>query len=71
MFTKEIDIDYVYNSMKKINNLDVFKKEEIPDGLHYKSNVRIGDIVIVAKLGYTIWKEPNPDVDWKITSKYK
>jgi hypothetical protein len=55
--------------MKTISNVDVFKKAEIPDNLHYKSNVRIGDIVIIAKLGYTIWKEPSTDINWKITSK--
>ncbi|CAF4823738.1 unnamed protein product, partial [Rotaria magnacalcarata] len=33
---------------------EVYKKSQIPDEYHYKSNVRIGDILIVGKIGYQI-----------------
>lgn len=35
--------------------LDVYLKEDIPEKYHYKRNVRVGDILIVANLGYGIY----------------
>ncbi|CAF4606019.1 unnamed protein product, partial [Rotaria magnacalcarata] len=37
-----------------IPNFEVYKKSQIPDEYHYKSNIRIGDILFVAKAGYEI-----------------
>ncbi|KAI0210315.1 Ectonucleotide pyrophosphatase/phosphodiesterase family member 5 [Lamellibrachia satsuma] len=47
-------LDEVYNALKKIQNLTVYKKEDIPDEFHYKFNRRIQPIVIVAAEGYNL-----------------
>jgi hypothetical protein len=46
----------------------VYKKQDIPDDLNYKKNVRIGDIVLVAKLGYAMYAKKQK-IDWKVNSK--
>ncbi|CAF2046430.1 unnamed protein product [Rotaria magnacalcarata] len=51
---KASDIDRLYANLSKIENYEVYKKSQIPDEYHYKSNVRIGDILIVGKIGYQI-----------------
>ena len=47
-------MELVYNSLKKAKNMNVYKKGELPDELHYKNNVRHGDILLVADSGYMI-----------------
>jgi hypothetical protein len=47
----------VYGKLKKIENAYVFLKEDIPDELHIKNNVRTGDILIIAKLGFTLYAD--------------
>ena len=44
----------IYEKLKSTSNLDVYIKEAIPDDLNYKNNIRIGDLIAVAKLGFTI-----------------
>ncbi|UJR31347.1 hypothetical protein I4U23_018843 [Adineta vaga] len=51
---KPSDIDRLYANLSKLPNYDVYKKAQIPDEYHYKSNVRIGDILIVGKVGYDV-----------------
>lgn len=36
------DIDRIYASLSKIPNYQAYKKSQIPDEYHYKSNVRVG-----------------------------
>lgn len=36
------DIDRIYANLSSIQNYEVYKKSQIPDEYHYKSNVRIG-----------------------------
>jgi predicted AlkP superfamily pyrophosphatase or phosphodiesterase len=62
------DLDYVYNTLKTIPNVDVYKKDELLDSFHYKNNVRIGQIVIVAHLGYVIYIN-NQTIDYSVNSK--
>ncbi len=45
--------------------MEIFKKHEIPDHLHYKNNVRIGDLVIITKLGYGVYVN-SQRVNWTI-----
>ena len=49
--------------------MDVYKKEEIPEYLHYKNNVRIGDLLIVANLGHAIYIN-NQTINWTINSRF-
>ena len=37
---KVANLDEVYNKLKTAQNLDVYKRNEIPDYLHYKKNKR-------------------------------
>lgn len=67
MFQKETDLEYIYDALKMIANIKAYKKDEIPKGLNYKYNVRVGDIVIVAKIGYAVFINKQP-VDWSLNS---
>ena len=49
----------VYEKLKKIENSQVYKAEDIPEELHVKNNVRIGDILVVAKIGYMLMVDEN------------
>lgn len=44
----------VYEKLKKVPNLSVYWKKDIPREYHYSYNRRIGPIVIVADEGYDI-----------------
>lgn len=66
LFVKnETDIDYVHKTLSQIENIQVFKKKDIPEHLHYKKNVRIGEIVIITKIGYGVYIN-NQYVNWTI-----
>ena len=54
--------------LKKVENIDVYKKQEIPDNLHYKNNVRIGELIVVTKIGYALYIS-NQTVNWTVNSK--
>jgi predicted AlkP superfamily pyrophosphatase or phosphodiesterase len=45
--------------------MDIYKKHEVPEHLHYKNNVRIGDLVIITKVGYGVYIN-NGTINWKI-----
>jgi len=48
-------LEAVYESLVDANpNLSVYKKEDIPDHLHYKHNGRIMPILLEAQEGWTI-----------------
>lgn len=48
-FIKDSDIDSIYANLSVIPNYQVYKKSQIPDEYHYKSNVRVG-----GKLAYDL-----------------
>lgn len=47
-------IDSIYAKLSNISNYNVYKKAQIPQEYHYQKNIRIGDILIVGKVGYEI-----------------
>ncbi|MBI9066382.1 MAG: alkaline phosphatase family protein [Salinivirgaceae bacterium] len=51
---KEDCADSIINSLKKIEGLSVWKKEDIPERFHYKQSKRVSDIVVVADSGWTV-----------------
>ncbi len=57
VFSKPGYRDSIYLALKDVPHIQVWKKEEIPAGLHYGSSERIGDIVIA------------PDTGWQFTDK--
>ena len=44
----------IYNALKKIENLDVYYKKDIPEKWHYKHNRRVPEIFAVAKKHYYV-----------------
>lgn len=52
VFTKSGYRDSVYNALKNVPHIFVWKKEEIPAELNYNDSERIGDIVIAPELGW-------------------
>ena len=51
------EIEKSYLKLKQLSNIDVYKKENIPDKWRFKRHHRIKDILIVAKEGWTILKD--------------
>lgn len=58
IFTKEGYRDSVYNALKGVEHIHVWKKEEIPAELNYGSSDRIGDIVVTPELGWQFTNKP-------------
>ena len=52
-------MDSVYETLKKIPHLTVYKKSEIPKEFHLKNNVRVGDLFIETDLGYALFEDKN------------
>lgn len=52
IFTKSGCRDSVYNALKKVQHIHVWKKESIPAELNYGTSDRIGDIVVAPELGW-------------------
>lgn len=49
------DVSFVFNSLSKCHShMKAYMKMDIPDRLHYKNNVRIQPIILVADEGWTI-----------------
>ncbi|KAL7643381.1 UNVERIFIED_CONTAM: hypothetical protein RMT77_006673 [Armadillidium vulgare] len=57
---KEGYVDEVYNKLKEMPGVEVFKHDEIPDELHFKNNKFIHDIVIKADIETFIMKSRSP-----------
>ncbi len=47
-------VDSIYNALKNVPHLSVWKAGELPERLHYGTNKRIGDMVILADIGWSI-----------------
>lgn len=61
----ETDTEYVHKTLSNIENIQVYRKHEIPEHLHYKNNVRIGDLVIITKIGFSVYIN-NVTINWDI-----
>jgi predicted AlkP superfamily pyrophosphatase or phosphodiesterase len=47
--------DEIYESLKaNEENFSVYKKEDLPDRLHFKNHDRVPEIILIADLGYSI-----------------
>jgi predicted AlkP superfamily pyrophosphatase or phosphodiesterase len=58
IFTKPEYRETVYNTLKDIPHLTVWKKEEIPAYLHFGTSNRIGDIVVAPEMGWEFRNTP-------------
>ena len=48
--------DEIYNKLKEVKNLIVYKKEDMVPGFHYKSNRRIMPLIVSTVEGYRLCK---------------
>ncbi|MCD8167417.1 MAG: ectonucleotide pyrophosphatase/phosphodiesterase, partial [Bacteroides sp.] len=58
LFTKPQHREQVYQTLKKLKHIYVWKKEEIPAELNYGTSVRIGDIVVAPHPGWQLGDKP-------------
>ena len=61
-------MEYVHKTLSKIDGINVYKKNEIPEDMHYKNNIRVGDMIIVAKIRHSVYVN-NISVNWTLTSE--
>lgn len=52
IFTKPAYRDSVLKALKGVEHIYVWKKEAIPDSLHYGKSDRLGDIIVAPELGW-------------------
>lgn len=50
----EEELSEVYTKLQKVPHAQVFLKKDIPDRWHYRNNIRIKDILIVADEGWSL-----------------
>lgn len=58
IYTKPEYRDSVYNALKAVPHMRVWKKENMPAYLNYGTSERIGDIVVLPDLGWLFTDEP-------------
>ena len=58
IFTKPEYRETIFNTLKGIPHLSVWKKEEIPAYLHYGTSNRIGDIIVAPDMGWEFRNTP-------------
>lgn len=58
IYTKPAFRDSVYNALKDVPHIQVWKKEQMPAYLNYGTSDRIGDIVVLPDLGWLFTDEP-------------
>jgi alkaline phosphatase D len=56
LYAEKNYVDSVYISLKKAKGINVWKPVEVPVHLHYGSNPRVGDIIVVADSGWSVTK---------------
>ncbi|MBQ4028911.1 MAG: alkaline phosphatase family protein, partial [Prevotella sp.] len=45
----------VYQALKDIDHVKVWMKKDVPEYLHYGSNSRVGDVVVMPDIGYVVY----------------
>ncbi|MCR4765257.1 MAG: ectonucleotide pyrophosphatase/phosphodiesterase [Bacteroidaceae bacterium] len=58
IFTKPAYSEVVYNTLKEVPHLTVWKKDEIPAYLHYGTSKRLGDIIVAPEIGWEFRDTP-------------
>ncbi|XP_078418152.1 glycerophosphocholine cholinephosphodiesterase ENPP6 [Cetorhinus maximus] len=54
LWPKEGKLDEVYSSLKKVKEMSVYKKDEIPDQYHYKGGKFVAPLTLLAEQGWFI-----------------
>jgi len=55
--------DSVYLGLQKAPHLRVWKRDSIPEYLHYGTHLRVLDIVIALDAGWSVTDRPNPNLE--------
>ena len=58
IFSKPEYREQIYEALKGVEHITVWKKEEIPSELNYGTSCRIGDIVVAPDLGWQVGDRP-------------
>ena len=58
IFTKPEYTETVYNTLKALPHLTIWKKNEIPAYLHYGTSKRLGDIIVAPDMGWEFRDTP-------------
>ena len=59
IFVKEGYTDSLYNHLKDIEHISVWKHGEVPEELHYGTSNRLGDIIVAPDLGWQFAGSPS------------
>lgn len=57
LYAQEGCVDSIYNALKDVEHIQVWKQEDVPARFAYSNNDRIGDIVVLPNLGYQFCNE--------------
>lgn len=52
IWVKEGHVDEVYDALKGVEHINVWKKEEVPEYLNFGTSDRVGDIIVSPELGW-------------------
>ncbi|CAD5116277.1 DgyrCDS5184 [Dimorphilus gyrociliatus] len=58
-------VDEIVKSLSKVQNMKVYRKQDIPEHFHYRNNIRVRSIVLVADVGWNIVKTKEEKQKWK------
>lgn len=58
IFAEEDKIDSIYNILSNVDHISVYRKNDIPKELNYGTNPNIGDLIVVADLGWQFGVQP-------------
>ncbi|MCR5131163.1 MAG: ectonucleotide pyrophosphatase/phosphodiesterase [Prevotella sp.] len=58
IYANEGCTDSIYEALKDLDHVRVWRKTEVPEYLHYGSSPRIGDVVVLPDIGYLAEDEP-------------
>lgn len=58
IFSHKGKSDSVYRALKKVAHLRLFRRGKVPKKYHFGSNNRCGDLILVAKKGWSIYPKP-------------
>ncbi|MBP3739366.1 MAG: alkaline phosphatase family protein [Muribaculaceae bacterium] len=55
-------IDSIYNTLKQVDHIRVWRRGELPAYLNYGTNKNMGDVVVLADVGWVFDKKPKKDL---------
>ncbi|XP_057205682.1 glycerophosphocholine cholinephosphodiesterase ENPP6-like [Triplophysa rosa] len=65
LWPKQDKFEEVYQNLSKVNNMNVYKKQEIPDRYHYRNGRFVSTLTLVAEPGWFITENKGKLPFWK------